>query len=149
MKRGVNFNNYRVSMKKFITIFLFLMTVEVITTAIWYNRSVDVRWWWPFALLFSSLLWLLYGGLFLLIEKIRPMSYTYAIVFNSLLAIVVLVVWIAYYFLKTDWLAFNEWREKLTWLESLVYNDKTLYAIPLVFLAVHLCVVLYSKYFKK
>ncbi len=91
---------------KFLIILSLLIVSEIISLSVGYNSqySVDVRGWWPFELFFTTVIFFIYGILFISIDEINPTSQTYTFLINLILACILTIHGILFYTAQINWL---------------------------------------------
>jgi hypothetical protein len=121
-----------------------LVSSDVISLIIGNEYSIDVGAWWPFALLFLIILHSVYSGLFILIDKINPASQKYVIIYNPILAIILIILTILYYAVSTDWAAIIG-EVMLALFQAILHSDIAYYLSLGIFLIIHLVYTLFNK----
>lgn len=128
-------------LKKFLIILLLLFISGIITSSVGYNYSIDMKAWWPFVLIIGIILYLIYAGLFLLIDNIHPTPQKYVIVYNSILSLILTIIGTLFHTIKIDWLAVNNGEKTLTLFQLIISNDSTYFLVLGLFLIIHLVFV--------
>jgi hypothetical protein len=116
-------------------VFLILPLSNVAGLCIGWSYSGDVRTWWPFILVVYSGIALGYSVLFsAAMRASRTLGNRFAIVYNVVLALTLMLYDALFYTSKIDWLAVNIGLTRLNYFETVVHSDATVYAIYGAFL---------------
>lgn len=100
----------------------------------WFN-SVDVKGGWPFALLLYSVVSMLYASAFSKLMTLYGRSHVWFIfTYNLTLASLLFIKSYLFYAIEIDWLKVNSGEMELSFFQSIVYGDSSLYVLYGVFL---------------
>ena len=124
-------------LKKILIIVSILLVSQMLVLLVGIQYSSDIRGWWPVALFFSTLLYIVYAGFFILIENKKPSSQKYIFILNSILAIILTILGTLYFIMPIDWVAINSGEATLTLFQEIIRNDLTHYAPLVIFLIIH------------
>ncbi len=117
--------------KFFISFILLLLTSVIYMLADWQNNA-DLRAWWPIVLIISAFLYAVYAFIIVQIDKINPQSMLFFWLFNIFVSVILLGFQLAFAFYDFDMYAINEGIKVLTWYESILLNDWTMYILLIV-----------------
>lgn len=134
--------------QKFLILFAALLVSLVIPLAIQYPINADVRGWWPFILAISIFVYLVYSGIFLLIDRLSPSSIRYVLGFAGITSSFVLLNSVLSYALSSqvDWAAVSDETRSLSLIEKIVTSDMTFWGILVVSLCIHAGLTSYRRH---
>lgn len=123
--------------------FLLLISPSVIVYALYLAyeyfvvENVDVRGWWPVALIFLIFEYAITAMLYLLIDKRSPSSLRYTLIFSLLLTVPFLLTFAIEWLYPVNWLMVNDGRAELTPIQKLVNYDYFNYIYIAALLMIH------------
>jgi hypothetical protein len=107
-----------------------LLAESVVSLALGWHEA-DVRGWWPLGLAVGALVASTYAASFslLLPANVSRKSLLAAVILNATIAMLLVVYAAMFYWLPVDWLAVNDGKLQLTWLQQIVHGAVTPYLI--------------------
>lgn len=112
----------------FVVAFLILSVSNIISTAIGYHYSIDMKGWWVVALCFTGALSFIYTLTLLGISKLARHFTTRSVVFHAITISVANTLFsLVYYVWPPDWGAISQGRAVLTPLQNFVHSDASFF----------------------
>ena len=122
-----------------LVVFSILTLSNIVSGAIGYYSSIDVRGWWPVGLICYSGVDILYALAFSQISKIaRHFTMRTIVYYTAALSAVQVTHAVVYYLFQPNWEAIREGRTPLTPLQALVNSDYSFYGMYVCFLGIAL-----------
>ena len=100
-------------------------------------ENVDVRGWWPVALIFLIFEYGIIAMVYLLIDKRSPSSLRYTLIFSLLLTVPFFLPFAIEWLYPVNWLMVNDGRAELTLIQKLVNSDYIVYIYIAALLMIH------------
>lgn len=100
-------------------------------------ENVDVRGWWPVALIFLIFEYGIIAMVYLLIDKRSPSSLRYTLIFSMLLTVSFLLTFSIEWLYPVNWLMVNDGRAELTLIQKLANYDYFNYIYIAALLIIH------------
>jgi hypothetical protein len=131
-----NVENSRPMLSRVTVLVFFILTLSNVGgLCIGWNHSRDVRAWWPVGAVVFSIIALAYAAVFSAAMRVaRVLGMRFAILYNVVRALVLLLHAALFYTIKVDWFAVNTGLAQLTEFQRIVHSDATVYAIYGTFL---------------
>ena len=113
-------------LKKFMMIFMPYLVIYIVYLIyeMTIANNVDVKGWWPLALIFTALYQALVSIVYCVIDKLSPSSYQYTAVYGLLFALPFTVIFlISEVFYPINWYAVNMEEVELTAAQAVVQSS--------------------------
>ncbi len=118
-----------------VAVFALLFLANAFGLLLGWFHSVDVKGWWPFALVLFAIVSLLYATAFSKIMTESGRSHIWFIsTYNLTLASLLFLKAYLFYTIEIDWLKVNSGEIELSFFQSTVHSDFTFYILYGVFL---------------
>lgn len=126
-------------LQTFLLVLSIMFATSLLSIAIGWFKSVDVKGWWSLALVFYGAIDAIYALIFSLLSRLRrPFSLVFSVKLNLALAAILLLHTVIYYCFLTDWCTAIDSTGTMTLLQQLIYSDFTPLAIYGIFLVLAL-----------
>ena len=113
-------------LKKFMMIFMPYLVIYIVYLIyeMTIANNVDVKGWWPLALIFTALYQALVSIVYCVIDKLSPSSYQYTAVYGLLFALPFAIIFlISEIFYPINWYAVNMKEVELTAAQAVVQSS--------------------------
>ena len=113
-------------LKKFMMIFMPYLVIYIVYLIyeMTIANNVDVKGWWPLALIFTALYQALVSIVYCVIDKLSPSSYQYTAVYGLLFALPFVIIFlISEVFYPINWYAVNMKEVELTAAQAVVQSS--------------------------
>ena len=113
-------------LKKFMMIFMPYLVIYIVYLIyeMTIANNVDVKGWWPLALIFTALYQALVSIVYCVIDKLSPSSYQYTAVYGLLFALPFAIIFlISEVFFPINWYAVNMKEVELTAAQAVVQSS--------------------------
>ena len=113
-------------LKKFMMIFIPYLVIYIVYLIyeMTIANNVDVKGWWPLALIFTALYQALVSIVYCVIDKLSPSSYQYTAVYGLLFALPFAIIFlISEIFYPINWYAVNMEEVELTAAQAVVQSS--------------------------
>ncbi len=130
-------------LKKFIMIFIPYLIVYIVYLIyeVTIANNVDVKGWWPLALIFTALYQALVSIVYCVIDKLSPSSYRYTAVYGLLLTLPITINFlISEVFYPINWYTVNMGEVELTPAQAVVQSSLFLPVMIVLTLLTHLAI---------
>lgn len=130
-------------LKKFMMIFIPYLIIYIVYLIyeVTIANNVDVKGWWPLALIFTTLYQALVSIMYCVIDKLSPSSYQYTAVYGLLFALPFAIIFlISEVFYPINWYAVNMKEVELTTAQAMVESSLFLPVMIGLILLTHLVI---------
>ena len=113
-------------LKKFMMIFMPYLVIYIVYLIyeMTIANNIDVKGWWPLALIFTALYQALVSIVYCVIDKLSPSSYQYTAVYGLLFALPFAIIFlISEIFYPINWYAVNMKEVELTAAQAVVQSS--------------------------
>lgn len=101
------------------------------------KHNLDVKGWWPFALVIGVIFQGMVAGIYAWIDKLAPASYRYTALYAGLCVLPLVILCVARIATPIDWLAVNEGVASLTLWQIITNHDWFLPSCSAIILLTH------------